>query len=607
MLDEMNFSEDDFIRSNWREVIAPAKKRICESYSTLFRNASEQASEAGHVVNAQIFLLLHAVSSMMLKPEEKHQPFVPFWQSANGSRSADIVDFGEAHILLLKVVFDQIDDLDLRARLGDVIWMCQHLGNHHYAEAAIDAYILSGEAMIGTEHNYFAVERFVRAVHLAASLGRQSTKFKEAIARVGTIIDQNIPEDGLFAGHLLDLLYKFRYGDPEKFASYAETLAESHQQNRAWHIARVQWGAAAQWRQLSGNLDSAQSCRLKAAECYVFEAEDSLKNSSGMRRSVASYHLQSAIEALRRIPGTEIRQKELHSQMLQLQETSRNELSSFSQEVDLTKHVEKAIHAIEGKPFLEALFAFCLLGSSPNVKDLQDYVEENAAKHPITSWVSTNIIDERGRVVGRRGSLFSGSPEEIEAAKIAEMHRQACYGKDALAVILNAARLQLLAEHNFQLHDFLELAASHPFIPPGRDLIYSRGFLAGFQGNFLESLHLLIPQVENSLRYVLNNRGIITSRLSAEGIQEEIDLNALLDMPELKVVFGENIVFDLQGILISRFGNNFRNLMAHGLLDQQSFFSYPAIYIWWMILRLCCLPLIAAQRHEENTNDATTA
>jgi hypothetical protein len=165
----------------------------------------------------------------------------------------------------------------------------------------------------------------------------------------------------------------------------------------------------------------------------------------------------------------------------------------------------------------------------------------------------------------------------------------------------------LLLEHTFDLRDFLELTANNPFIPPGRELIFARGFHAGFQGNFLEALHLLIPQVENSLRHLLNRQGVVTSGLSPEGIQEELDLNALLEKPELKDILGEDLVFDLQGILTSRFGSNFRNLMAHGLLDQQAFYSYSAIYIWWLLLRICCLPLIIAQRQEEIKDVATSS
>ena len=165
--------------------------------------------------------------------------------------------------------------------------------------------------------------------------------------------------------------------------------------------------------------------------------------------------------------------------------------------------------------------------------------------------------------------------------------------------------MQILQEQTPEIRDLLELASNNPFIPPGREIIFARGYLAGLQGDYLESLSLLVPQVENSLRYLLNRQGVVTSSLSSEGIQEEFDPNVLLEMPEVKDIFGEDLLFDLKCNLTSRFGSNFRNLMAHGLLDYQDFYSYTAVYIWWLLLRICCLPLIIAQHLEEKKDAAT--
>jgi hypothetical protein len=106
-------------------------------------------------------------------------------------------------------------------------------------------------------------------------------------------------------------------------------------------------------------------------------------------------------------------------------------------------------------------------------------------------------------------------------------------------------------------------------------------------------LHFLIPQIENSIRYVLNRDGVITSGLNKEGIQEEFDLNKLLDMPETTKKFHEDLLFGLKGTLISKFGRNFRNLLAHGLLDYDNFLSYDAVYVWWLILKIICMPIFA--------------
>lgn len=598
MLEEINFTREDLVHSRWRDIISSCEKKTCDSFGRAFFDAAKRAKEEGDNSLYQVYLLLHAVSGLWLRPEEKFQPFAPIWQGADGSRSVDISDFSESHINLLKDIFEEIDEPELRSRIGDVTWTYQHRENFSFAEASVDAYMQAGEVFLLSDVYYYGIDRFSRAIHLAAALGRNSGKFSEVVAKIETLIEQHSPALEPFIGRLLELLYEYRRGNAEKNASIAESYAEYYQQRGEWHFSRAQWNAAARWHRLCNHKEAEQACLLKEAECYVYESDHSLKQSTGMRQSIASHHLQSAIEALRRIPGTEIRREELHRHMLKLQANSRDELGKLSQEVDLTPMVEKAILSVQGKSFRDAIFSLCVIGSSPKVQNLRDMVDKMASETPLQFWISMNIVNDKGRVVGRRNSLFSGTPEEIEAARLSEMQRWAHIEQDMLAVAVNATRLQLLQEHMPGIRDFIELTANNPFIPPGRELIFAHGYLMGLQGDILESLHLLVPQVENSLRFLLNRQGVITSSLSSEGIQEEFDLNVLLEMPELKQITGEDLLFDLKCTLTSRFGSNFRNLMSHGLLDQQDFYSYTAVYIWWLLLRICCLPLIFSQQQE---------
>lgn len=46
-------------------------------------------------------------------------------------------------------------------------------------------------------------------------------------------------------------------------------------------------------------------------------------------------------------------------------------------------------------------------------------------------------------------------------------------------------------------------------------------------------------------------------------------------------------MFDLQGLLVERFGHNLRNRVAHGLIDYVPCYSYESEYLWWIVLRLC--------------------
>src|SRR5208337_229891 len=93
--------------------------------------------------------------------------------------------------------------------------------------------------------------------------------------------------------------------------------------------------------------------------------------------------------------------------------------------------------------------------------------------------------------------------------------------------------------------------------------------------------------------------GVLTSGIDSDGIQDERSLNLTLYTQEIKEVFGEDIVFDLQGLLVERLGGNLRNRMAHGLMSHESFYSVEVPYLWALILRICCLYIINQKQIEE--------
>jgi hypothetical protein len=64
-------------------------------------------------------------------------------------------------------------------------------------------------------------------------------------------------------------------------------------------------------------------------------------------------------------------------------------------------------------------------------------------------------------------------------------------------------------------------------------------------------------------------------------------LNALLDWKETRDIFTPDVVFNLKALLISKYGSNFRNDLAHGFIGEAECHTVQVAQIWWLILRLC--------------------
>ena len=136
-------------------------------------------------------------------------------------------------------------------------------------------------------------------------------------------------------------------------------------------------------------------------------------------------------------------------------------------------------------------------------------------------------------------------------------------------------------EHNVRLQDFYDLAVASPFVAPGREMAFAKGLYAGFTFDMIVSTSLLIPQVEDSIRFLLEVNGAITSGFDKQWRQNEFDLNATLHMPELKQVYDDDdLIFDLQGLLVEHHGSNLRNEVAHGLLDDGQLGTDDCMYFW---------------------------
>jgi len=543
-------------------------------------------------VGRRVFGLFHHICFIHLEPADKTNPLAVAASFVNGLRSAAVEDFSEEQISVLKDCLDDLDDAELIARVADLIWMRQRKGNYQCAERAVAAYLESGQRLLGPDDLGFGVHRLTRALHLANSLGRASDALPKAIEVLRDIVEHSDPAEEGSLKLLLDLLFEFSHEKPLEYAQIAGLHAQWREGRNAWPYARGAWETASRWYRAAGDNDGANACLVRISDCWVREAEDVLASDQNMSSSIAASHMQSAIEALRRVPETETQRQQLQKRMLALQSKSVDEFGRISGGVDLSGIIEQAIAAVSRDTLREALFELCLLANPPVVSDLRCYAENGLQEAVFYSLVSWQSVDDQGRVVARRASYLGGAPEEREAALLAEMHVQAGMQEGALGRVIDIARRHILLDHRPALEDFFEIASYTPFVRPGKELIFARGLLAGMEGDYLVALHLLVLQIEDSLRYLLERRGVVTSKLTSEGIQDVVDINDLLKMAELRSVLGDDLVFDLEGLLTDRFGGNFRNKLAHGLLYSGAFYSDNAAYIWWSILRLCCIPLI---------------
>jgi hypothetical protein len=568
---DITLSKDDFINCNWDEVVNISDEKKCNKYYLGFWNKAQEAEQNGNTQLHITLTLLSGITSPALNSESTNKPFAYM----------DFIDkISSKHLVVLQDWIPYVTDAELKARVADVIWIRNR--DYRMVQIAVDSYLESAKLLEHPKYWTSSVDRIERAIRLAYQANQKNHKHK-VVTYIEDILDSYNGEDPLFfSAKLMELLQEFKLGNPSKYAPLAEKLAYSSEAEHNWHKARNYWQITIGWYRRNQNTSQERSASLSYAETYIKEAEDKI-NQTPPSYLAASRFFIKAIETLRNIGGNHKYIDEIHEKLLACQQESTTELQQFSRHLDVSDIANKAMEQVKDKQLHEAVYSLALMCKSPSVSDIRKQTEQIIEKSIFRDFFPPVMINEMGKVIGTSPTLED------------EMYRNAIWYQNLQAQsVIEPARHQINLEHYVKVSDFYPLVVDNPFVPNGREEIYARGLHAGLTGDFIVATHLLIPQIEHSLRCLVKRKGAITSWLD-KGIQDEYIMSVLFDKHEadLKSILGEDITFDLIGLLNRKgFGSNYRNLTSHGLISSNGFYTSRSVYLWWLTLHLCYLHII---------------
>lgn len=550
-----------------------------QDFADVFRKRHTSEPERG-------WNLLHAVFGFLFHPNNASAPFQPMavW---DGRRSMIPSDLGEEQLSLLAGVADSVNDAEFRARVLDVLWLQRR--DASAARAAVDAYLQSGSRLEHPEHWVPSMHRYERAVRLAYQVEAKGDLPKKALAHLEARVLHYDGSDPLyFTLKALELLAEFAYGDSRKLAEIAGRVASTARETGNIDRARKYLGVQSRLLKNAKDLEGAEAVRVIAAECLVEEAEQRERSGS----SIAAHHFwEQAINAFRERPTLRSRVPELQRRLATAGEGALQQMTRHTVNIDLSEPIAATRKAMSGLPIEEAFLTFSTLVPLIDPAALRQEAIEYIRDHPLQWLTEASIFDAAGRKVGTRPAASTENPEQYEAAVagfmefLARVHRT-----PYLAGYIAPALDQLLREHDVDESALQNLIGDSPLIQEDRRPLFIQGLLAGFRWDFPTALHLLVPLVENGLRKMLNDLGVLARNIDADGVEEVWSYERILGHEVTVKTLGPALVYELQSLLVARLGANFRNLIAHGLLSLDALRSETAFYLWWLLLRLIALP-----------------
>ena len=499
---------DDFHAVDVEAPIRDSSNVDCTSLGGLYATAASEQSDIGNTLEHQVFRLLASIAHMTFKPEDRAEPYAPQWVMGN-RRSIIPADLKGEQSRALANMASGIRNPGLRARLADIAWYNDR-SSQTMAQVAISAYCETIESVVdGRAEIRYAPQGAVgrhgsqllrRACQIARATGWKDPEASRLKSLMQTVLRQ-APERGHVGDfvNLARLSMQFSPSDASVTATTAETLAASPAIDP--HLSRELWQLAASAHDRSDNPGDALRCRVSAAECYVTLAE-----AAGGTGMVASSHLMDAIRDLRNLPDTKERRSELQGKLRQAQAHIRDEMRVISTEVDLTDRVSEARRVVGGASLASAIWQFVNLSRSPAPGELKNAVEQQARDHPLSTMMPRSIHDDDNKVVANSPG-YTGNEADDDAIRALIAQLESKRRSLDVAGLIEPARCTIHAEHGLDLDYMQYLADMSPFVPQDRTYLFAMGFTRFLNGDFASALHILVPQLENSLRHVLKLAG----------------------------------------------------------------------------------------------------
>lgn len=557
--------------------LALASKPEAHLYGRLF---SKAATEAGETPEKDAWLLLWSLCYFPMQMRDAGAKGPPIITADNRKDARLLTD---EEIQFVREVLADAEDPELRARLGDILWLARK--DHKAARAAVEDYLASAERLMDPEEWVACAERFDRALGLAKTIGARDlvSRIEAAVLDALRRLDGQDPK--YLSVHLHETLLDNKLGDPKTCAPLAEKAAREAAKSANWRRSGLAWRTVAAWRKRMGDAPGARAANLEAAWTYVGDADEALKRQPPSH-GAAAHFVEQAIHALRQESADRADIDKLHARLLEHQKLMRREGIEYSQPID-TKEAEKAVQAWVTRDNLpDALLQFSRIHAWPSKKELSTFAIELREASTFRQILGHRTVGKTGKTVARPTPPIDASKDPARNELLGVQHFHQTY--TAATTVLPAARA-IMEQHEVNIGDLLPFLQGNPLVPEGRENAWARGLLAGFRGEFTDAATLLIPQFEEAVRGLLAARGVVTSTLASDGVQDEMDLNALLFRDELKQVFDDDLIFELQGLLVDRHGSNLRNLLAHGIADEREAFA-PSAYAWWLLILLIMWP-----------------
>ncbi|MDZ4140270.1 MAG: hypothetical protein U1D66_15555 [Erythrobacter sp.] len=560
------------------------------------REAQAEAKEAGHEERLKALGLLHDLLNIHLRVHDRAEPFGPMFQGPEG-RTCTASDFRGDQSDIFAEFAAIVEHPVLKARLADLAWYNDRKRGD-VGKLAVEAYCeIIKRRLAGELHRTHGDD-----AHLL-DMADIATRMMTVAARVHKInaLPPSITDviDALFYAcidarsyvafcHVAEIVLGYDIADWEKILKGVEAIvADTECQDYPMAIQGV-WELAERGYAKLNDKDNQ-----KRAQDAIVEQDLKMRSQVG-QASAEAHWVRVAIDKLRRFGGNRERIAQLRKELRELEEASLDDFYGIPCKLDISELTSGTVALFKTLTLPDMLLQFAVLSQPQSKEALKRKVDESSEKFVMSSLFAGSHADREGKVYAQTDAKPADDADKTDWYKAqsllaCEMHRQLVVGG-----LINPARRVVMGTFPLEERHFLPIVYNSPFVENGYHHTFSLGFARLFQGDFISAANILIPQLENSIRYVLKNTNAHSAKLMSDLTQDDRSLSSLLDhmREEMEGVFGVDLVHEIDLLFNYRPGPALRHEAAHGKLTDSLSYSADAIYACWLIYQITVAPLL---------------
>lgn len=240
--------------------------------------------------------------------------------------------------------------------------------------------------------------------------------------------------------------------------------------------------------------------------------------------------------------------------------------------------MEERIASLVCKDIQSSLDKIAYTSLIPDIDEIAEHVNSLSKEFPLLNLISQSIIND--------GKKIEHSVEEGDLYKINFNNYYMLHIEVDVGLLLEKVFDKLIEEQNFNTKDVMKKFDEWKHLDEKNYPFIEAGIKRFFEKDYVSAMHILVPQLESTLRNFFVKAGYSTTSIKKSTGQNEETFHEFLNREDIEKALGRNVKKMIQVIMVEKSGLNLRNDIAHGLIDFSDITKNRCILVIYLYLVL---------------------